>query len=401
MIEKGSSDYWRATIALAIGSFMVFASVYTTQPLLPLIAQTFEISALHASASFTVSTLMLGLSLLVYGPLSDALGRRNIMLISLSGVVLTTLLLTQVGSYEELLLLRAVQGFMLGGLPAIAIAYLGDEFSRPAMIAAVGLYISGNTLGGIGGRLIGGTMGEWLGWHSAFWAMSVVTVVCFVLFWWLLPKSRGFQKKPLSARRAVGNLARHVKNPMLLPVYLFGGLNFFIFINQYSYATFLLADEPYNLSPFWLGLLFLTYLSGTVGASFSGRFSQWWSQPAVMAAGVIVMMVGSLVTLLDGVTFVVGGFLISAFGFFVAHSTASSWVGAHGGDARASASSLYLVFYYLGASTGGLYLQPFWSWSGWSGVIMGSLLVLTVTLSCAFWLCLMADGERTAGAVVK
>ena len=91
MIASGSSSFWRATLALCLGSFMIFANVYITQPLLPMLAQTFEVSALKAGWTFTVTTLTLGLSLLIWGPLSDALGRRWIMLMTMSGATLMTL----------------------------------------------------------------------------------------------------------------------------------------------------------------------------------------------------------------------------------------------------------------------------------------------------------------------
>ncbi|MBU2022918.1 MAG: MFS transporter, partial [Gammaproteobacteria bacterium] len=163
MIEVGSSVFWRGTLALVIGSFMIFANVYVTQPLLPMIANEFSISPLQASGSFTITTLTLGISLLFYGPISDALGRKGIMVMTMVGITLTTFCLSLVQSYESLLALRALQGFFLAGLPAIAVAYLGDEYTPEALMVAVGLYISGNTLGGIGGRLIGGFVGEWLG----------------------------------------------------------------------------------------------------------------------------------------------------------------------------------------------------------------------------------------------
>ena len=130
MVETGSRTFWRGTIALVIGSFMVFANVYVTQPLLPMIANEFQVSALQASASFTITTLTLGISLLFYGPISDAFGRKRLMVMTLLGVTCTTYALSVVHSFETLLLLRGLQGFFLAGLPAIAVAYLGDEY-RP------------------------------------------------------------------------------------------------------------------------------------------------------------------------------------------------------------------------------------------------------------------------------
>ena len=70
----------------------------------------------------------------------------------------------------------------------------------------------------------------------------------------------------------------------------------------------------------------------------------------------------------------------------LAHSLASSWVNQCATRAKASASALYLVFYYVGASTGGLYLQPFWQWLRWPGVVIGALLMYSLTLGLCFWL---------------
>jgi YNFM family putative membrane transporter len=99
-----------------------------------------------------------------------------------------------------------------------------------------------------------------------------------------------------------------------------------------------------------------------------------------MALGVVIMILGSLLTLGTGLGSIVAGFFISAFGFFLCHSLASSWVSQQASRAKASASALYLVFYYLGASSGSLYLQPFWQWASWPGVIAGSMLMYLVTL---------------------
>jgi YNFM family putative membrane transporter len=386
MIELGNPAFWRATVALCLGSFMIFANVYVTQPLLPMLADEFAVSPLLAGWSFTVTTLMLGLSLLLYGPLSDALGRRGIMLATMAGATLLTFALALTEEYVTLVLLRAVQGFLLGGLPAIAIAYMGDEFSKRAVAVAVGLYISGNSLGGIGGRLIGGFVGDWLGWNSAFLVMGAVSLVCLALFVLMLPASQHFQPRPLHPRQMASDLLGHLRNPLLLTAYLIGGFNFFIFVNQYSYITFVLSEAPYSLSASFLGLLFLTYLTGTVGSTLAGRVALRLSQPWCMALGVLILISGSLVTLLPSLVAIIAGFFINSFGFFFAHSSISSWVSHNAERAKASASSLYLVFYYIGASSGGFYLHPFWEQGGWPGVVAGSLLVLSLTLAGSVWL---------------
>ena len=386
MIETGSREFRHATLALCLGSAMVFANLHLVQSLLPTLAQQFHLSELQASWSLTITILMLGLSLLVYGPLSDAWGRKTIMVVTMSGAVLTTLAMSQVESYSTLLVLRGLQGLCLGGLPAIAIAYMGDEFSRKAVALAVGVYISANSLGGVMGRMIGGFVGEHYGWAAAFGAMGLVSALLLVIFVWLLPPSRNFQPKALHPLFVMHDMLGHVRNPVLLMAYWIAFGNFMIFLNQYSYVTFVLADAPYHLSPHALGMLFLTYLTGTFAAAISGRMTHYVSAPVGMALGILFLMSGSLLTLIPHLYAIIFGFMVSSFGFFLTHSLASSWVSHHALKARASASSLYLVFYYLGASLGGFVLSPFWQWHAWFGIVMGSLLIYACTLLCSLWL---------------
>ncbi|MDP3534851.1 MAG: MFS transporter [Halomonas sp.] len=380
MIEAKTRAWWRATAALCLGSFLVFINLYVPQPLLPGLKDAYGVSTLGVSLLMSVSTLSLALALLVFGPLSDAIGREAIMRITLLLAGALSLALAFSPTFESLLFLRLLQGFVLGGLPAVAIAWMGDEFDKPALLSAVGLYIGANSLGGISGRIVGGVAADVGGPTAAFLAVGVMTVVGCVVFWRLLPNSRAFTAKRFKLRQAVGDLLGHLRTPVLLAAYCLGGINFLIFINQYSYITFRLAVEPYHLAASGLGLIFLTYLGGTFGSTVSGRLAGRFSPASCISVGVVILMLGTAVTLANSLTLIIVGLTINAFGFFLAHSLASSWVGRYAQGARGSASALYLVFYYLGASVGGFWLEPFWRWGQWQGVAVGSWLLLGVAL---------------------
>ncbi len=365
---------------------MVFSNLYITQPLLPMLQQAFAISPLQANATLSVSTLTLGICLLFFGSLSDAIGRRTIILWTLALLSLTTVLASLAADFHQLLFLRALQGIFIAGLPAAAMAYMGDEFEPAALMYAVGLYIGANSLGGIAGRLVSGWAASNWGWQSSFLILGVFDFVCLVLVFRLLPPSRRFESSPWRPGNMLADVTRHLGNPSILVACLISGLNFFIFVNQYSFITFVLAAEPYNLGADWLGLLFLTYLTGTLAAGFSGRLVAGRSQPLTMAFGILLIALGSLLTLVPHLGAIVSGFFINALGFFLAHSQASGWVTRHAKTARASAASLYLTFYYAGATLGGFYLALFWRWWSWNGVVAGSLLVLAISFAMAVWL---------------
>lgn len=378
--------WWRATLAMCLGSFLVFINLYVPQPLLPELQDTYGVSTLAISFVMSAATLSLAGALLVFGPLSDAIGRQGIMRYSLLLAGGLSLLLALAPNFPALLTLRLAQGFVLGGLPAVAIAWMGDEFDKRALVGAVGLYIGANSLGGISGRVVGGIVADMGGASAAFTTVGLMTLAGTVLFWRLLPPSRAFTPRPFHLATAAADLYGHLRTPALLGAYALGGINFMVFINQYSYITFRLANAPYQLAASSLGLIFLTYLSGTLGSMLSGRLAARLSVARCMILGVLILMAGTAITRADSLALIVLGLTINAFGFFLAHSLASSWVGRNAQRARGSASALYLVFYYSGASLGGFWLEPFWLWDGWAGVTWASWLLFGVTLAIAVWL---------------
>jgi len=369
----------RGVLALCIGSCVVFANLYSAQPLLPLFADTMALSELQAAWALTISTLMLSLSFLVYGPLSDTLGRKPIMVATLCGMSVVTLAIAYAESFSQLLWLRGLQGFLLGGLPAIAVAYMGEEFRAKGLATTIGLYISANSLGGISGRILSGIVAQYWDWPMVFLTLFVINIGVSFYFIIALPPSVHFQAHPLKPASLLHSLWIHLCNRRLLLAYIIGGLHFMIFLNQFSFIVFVLADAPYNLPSSLLGLLFVTYLSGSISSAIAGRVAGLLSQVGCIVTGSLLMIAGTLLTLTPNVVTIIGGLSIMSFGFFLAHSSLTAWVNQHAVQAKASASSLYLVFYYMGASIGSLYLHPFWQWQQWVGIVIGSLIVLLVT----------------------
>ncbi|MFP3415878.1 MFS transporter, partial [Bacillus sp. SIMBA_074] len=88
-----------------------------------------------------------------------------------------------------------IQGIALGGLPSIAMAYLGEEMEPRSLGVAMGLYISGNSLGAVCGRIISGTLTDLFNWHVAMGSISFISLVASLIFWICLPKSQNFHAR--------------------------------------------------------------------------------------------------------------------------------------------------------------------------------------------------------------
>jgi YNFM family putative membrane transporter len=381
VMNYGTAQYWRATAALSLGSFLVFAIVYLTQPLLPLFVEEFILSEFMSSLSLSVVVFCISIALLVYGPLSDAVGRKPIMAWTMAGGVISTVLTAFARDYTDVVLLRAVQGLFLAGIPALAMAYMSEEFSPKALSVSMGLYIGANSLGGMSGRILSGVIAEHWGWRTSFMVVGLLAAALFAVFIFLLPRSRNFKPSPLQWRSAGSAMLGHLRNSKLSIAMLIGGLHFFVFIGSFNYLTFLLSEYPYHLSPSRLGMLFFAYVAGSIGSAISGRLSDKWGRSRCIMAGIVVFASGLLITLIGWLPIIIIGLILQCFGFFFAHSASASWVNGRAAYAKASAASLYLFFYYMGGSLGSFYMGWFWHLYRWPGVVGGSMLVFALTFS--------------------
>jgi YNFM family putative membrane transporter len=99
-----------------------------------------------------------------------------------------------------------------------------------------------------------------------------------------------------------------------------------------------------------------------------GDLAGRYGRRKVLWIAIALMLFGVAVTLPDNLFAIITGVGLITFGYFGAHSIASSWVGLRAESARAQASALYLFFYYMGSSVAGSAGGLFFSWAGWAGV---------------------------------
>ena len=102
-----------------------------------------------------------------------------------------------------------------------------------------------------------------------------------------------------------------------------------------------------------IGLLAVLYLSGIYSSAQVGALADKLGRRQVLWATIALMFVGLALTLVTPLPVVIIGMLIFTFGFFGAHSVASSWIGRRATKAKGQASSLYLFSYYAGSSIAG------------------------------------------------
>lgn len=398
--RSGDSEYQRITLALFFAGVATFATLYSTQAMLPELVAAFDLTPGEATLSLSVATIGLGLALLIVGPLSEAYGRTRLIHLSLTAAPLVGIGCALAPTWEALLGLRLLQGVALAGLPAVATAYLREELHATVTARAAGLYIGGTALGGMTGRLVTAGIGEAAGWQWALGAIALIGLGCALLVRLLLPASRNFTPVQARLTRLAGLMGGALKNPALVALYAIGGCGMGAFVAAYNALSFRLVAEPFGLGLGAVGLVFLVYPVGTVGSIVAGRLAGAFSRQTVMPIASLVLAAGLLLTVPDNLVAIILGLAVMTGGFFAVHGVASGWVpiGAHSaGIAPGPAASVYLFAYYLGSSLFGGAAGLVWSAGRWPGV-----LALTLTLTgIVIVLSLLLRRTRSRGVGVR
>ncbi|MGW1259758.1 MFS transporter [Streptomyces sp. NPDC002513] len=391
-LTPGGPGYRRMSLALFLAGVATFALLYSTQALLPLVSRDFGVTA--SAASWTVSAATGGLALFVLpmSALSERFGRRTLMTASLAVAVTVGLLVPFAPSLGALIALRAVQGAALAGLPASATAYLAEEVSPKALITAIGLFVAGNSVGGMSGRIITGWVAQEWGWRVSVGTIGVIAVACAVAFRLLLPAPKHFTPGSLRPRVLARTVRDHLANPLLCRLYAIGALFMMVFGGVYTVIGYRLTEQPFGLPQGIIGSIFLVYLVGTVSASTAGRLvSRLGRRGALYLAGGTTTA-GLLLSLASSLPLVLLGLVLITAGFFAGHAVASSAVSHTAQQGRAQASALYQSSYYIGSSTGSTVGAVAFHAGGWPGTVgMGALAVLGVVTITVF-------GSRAARA---
>jgi MFS transporter, YNFM family, putative membrane transport protein len=382
-IERGTAAFRRTTVALGTAGFSTFALLYSIQPLLPVFSQQFHVTAAGASLSLSLTTGLMAVCMLLASTVSESVGRKPVMVASVLASSVLMILSALVPAWWQFLLLRALMGVTLSGLPAIAMAYVAEEIDPRSTGLSMGLYIGGNALGGMSGRLLIGVLADHAGWRPALLIVGLASTIGNIIFWRILPPSRNFRPRRFSLEALTSAFLGHLQDSALLMLFAEGFLLMGGFVAIYNYLGYRLLAPPFDLSQAEVGFIFSAYLVGIFSSAWMGNLGNRLGRRHVLWVGFVIMLLGTALTETRSVILIILGVLVVTFGFFGAHSIASGWVSARARHAKAQASSLYLFFYYLGSSVVGTAGGVFMGHFGWPGVTLmtGTLIVIGLFLS--------------------
>jgi MFS transporter, YNFM family, putative membrane transport protein len=364
-----------------------FLELYCTQPLLPLLARIFHASKTGVSMTVSAATLGVAISAPVFGALTERLPRKRVIVLSLIGVSLPTLLASTATSLGQLVFWRFLEGLTLPGIFAVVVTYIGEEWPADRVALIMSFYVSGTALGGFLGRITSGILAEAFNWRVSFLALGAVSLAgAAAVAAWLPPGQRRQHASvpPGTLPTFPYQVQGLFRNRRLVATFAVGFNVLFSLVGVFTWITFHLSTAPFLLSTTALSSLFFVYLIGLVVTPAAGYLITRVGLRAGIGGAIACSIAGVLLTLAPSLPVVILGLTLLSSGVFTAQTASQSHlrVAAPPG-ARVTAAGLYLTCYYLGGTAAGVVPGVFWALGKWPACVAFIVAMQAVALTIA------------------
>ena len=380
-------------MAVTLCGVCAFLELYCTQPLLPLLTRLFHASKTGAGMTVSAATLGVALSAPFFGAFSERLPRKKVIVGSLVGIALPTLLAATSTSLGQLIFWRFLQGITVPGIIALVITYIGEEWPQQKVALIMSFYVSGTALGGFIGRLSSGYLAEWFGWRISFLALGTAALAGAgaVAAWLPRGSRRSTQLPPQSSARFAfpdATLLRKFKalfwRRRLVATFAVGFNVLFSLVGVFTWITFHLAAAPFSLSTAALSSLFFVYLIGLVVTPAAGFLITRVGLRAGISGAILCSMTGVLLTLAPSLPVIIVGLTLVSSGVFISQTASQSHLRvAAPPEARVTAAGLYLTCYYIGGTAAGVVPGAFWALGKWPACVAFIVAMQAVALTVA------------------
>ena len=350
-----------------------------------MLARVFHASKTGVGMTVSAATLGVALSAPFFGAMAERLPRKRVIVFSLLGVSLPTLLAATSTSLGQLIFWRFLQGITIPGIIAVVVTYIGEEWPPERLALIMSFYVSGTALGGFLGRVSSGILADWFNWRASFLTLGVTSLAgaAAVAAW--LP--RGNRRPPVPANTGVSlpdQIQGLFRNRRLVATFAVGFNVLFSLVGVFTWITFHLSAAPYWLSTTALSSLFFVYLIGLFVTPAAGFLITRVGLRTGIAGAISCSIVGVLLTLAPSLPIIILGLTMLSSGVFIAQTASQSHlrVAAPPG-ARVTAAGLYLTCYYCGGTAAGVLPGAFWALGKWPACVAFIVAMQILALSIA------------------
>jgi predicted MFS family arabinose efflux permease len=345
----------RPIALLSAAAFVSVASMRVADPLLPQVAQEFGVSAGDASVIATAFALAYGLCQLIYGPLGDRFGKYRLVALMTLVSALTVASAGFAGSLAVLGLARFAAGATAAAIVPLGMAFVGDHVPYRDRQAVLARFLTGTIFGLVGGQILGGVLGELVGWRAVFWLLGGLFLLVGLLLLAELRSSRVPAPvltpsiSPAALIRGYALLfgrpwARIVLATVFVEGFLFYGA--FTFIGAWLHARFGLG---YALVGLVLGCF---GLGGLVYALTVRRLMDLLGERGLALGGGAILTLGYLAVAWGSLALMAPAIAALGLGMYMLHATLQTNATQMAPEARGLAVSTFANALFLGQAAG-------------------------------------------------
>jgi MFS transporter, YNFM family, putative membrane transport protein len=375
---RESKRFRNIKLCIFLSGLSVFAQLYLFQPLLPMVAEDFHTTVGDSSLLVSSATIGMALGLFFFSFKADSYSRKKLMTFSLISSAVLTIGSTWIPSLTLLIAIGVLKGFVVSGVSAVALAYLTEEVEISLIALAISMYLSGNTIGGMSGRILSTILAGEFGWRNAVLIIGIESLLLGLIFWKFFPESNFFNPQKTDYHLKMKQMKRFLTDPQMLRLYFIAAFLMGTFVSIYNYLSFRLEAAPFSLSHFFIASIFLMYTFGVLGTMITSRLSKRMEKKQILKYSIILMFAGLLLLISENIYVLIFGLGLFTLCFFAAHTMASQMTALRAKDGKSSATSIYWLFYYFGSSflgSGTGYLLHSTSWNIFIAVLAVALLV--------------------------
>ncbi|MGE4485369.1 MAG: MFS transporter [Oscillospiraceae bacterium] len=336
---------------LGLAGFIVMADNFVVSPILPAISQNLDIDIARAGLLITAYMIPFGFFQIVFGPLADRFGKKQVITIAISLFTLATGLCALGSGFGSLSLFRALTGVFAASVMPISFAMIGDIFPIKERQGAIGTFMGISFLGQGLSMAIGGTIAYFLNWRGVFVIYAVFALIpTFLLI-------KNYKSLPSDKHPDSKIFAPYLKllgTSRSLFTYIIVLLEGFFIIGSFSYAGVYIS-KTYGFNYLYIGLILTAFgVMTVIGGRLSGKIAQKTGARKILGIGLALAALADIVIYLFGSTLwlLIIGIALLGLGFIFAHSTLLTRATEFAQRARGAAMSLVAFFFMGGGGVG-------------------------------------------------
>lgn len=369
-------------LLLGLAGFIVMADNWVVSPILPTISQNLNIDVSKAGLLITAYMIPFGIFQIIFGPLADRYGKKQIITFSILAFTIATGICALGSSLTSLALFRALTGVFAASVMPISLALIGDVFSIQERQQAIGTFMGLSFLGQGLSMAIGGAIAFFLNWRGVFVIYALVSMIPAILLiknYKLLPS----EKNPNS--QIVKPYMKLISNTKSLFTYITVILEGIFIVGSFSYIGSFIA-KTYHYNNLYIGFIMTGFgIMSVIGGRMSGKITSKIGQRKILSIGLISASFADIIICFFGtnILLLILAVALLGVGFIFTHSTLLTRATEFAEKARGSVMSLVAFCFMggggLGTAIGGKLITLYGINTLF--IIYGSLLIVTLFIS--------------------